>query len=277
MDPLDANHMVTAANEIYETRNAETVTPGTWDLVYVLGNDPETDAQRTTTVMDVHGDAIYAGFCGDCGHLNDVHVFRNGIATNVGGEWHETAAKGLGNRFIASIEIDPDNPKTVYVTLAGYMANARPAGSHEDANPNIGTGNVFKSTDAGETFKDISGNLPQAQVNSVVLRDGQLLVGTDIGAFISSDVDGKSWAPLGNGLPNVAVAMLRLQPGNPNKLFAATFGRGFWSYEFTGKAAVKASSATAKQGKGLLLGVMAPWMLLGLLLLRFTRLRPFRG
>ena len=271
MDPLDANHMVTAANEIYETRNAETVTSSTWDLVYSLGTNPETDAIRTTTVMDVHGDAIYAGFCGDCGHINDKTVFQNGIATNVGGEWHDAAAKGLDNRFIAGMEIDPADPTTVYVTLAGYQANIRPAGSHEDANPNIGIGNVFKSTDAGETFTDISGNLPRTQVNSVVLRNGQLLIGTDIGAFISTDTSGSTWAPLGNGLPNVPVAMLRLQPGNPNQLFAATFGRGFWSYEFTGEAAVKA--VESKQSRGLLIGALPLGVSLVLVFTVFLRYR----
>ena len=270
MDPLDANHMVTAANEIYETRNAETVTSSTWDLVYVLGNNPDTEAVRTATTMDVQGDAIYAGFCGDCGHLNDKTVFQNGIATNVGGEWHDAAARGLDNRFIASIEIDPADAKTIYLTLAGYMANARPAGSHEDANPNIGTGNVFKSTDAGETFTDISGNLPRAQANTVVLRAGQLLVGTDIGAFISTDISGSTWAPLGNGLPNAPVAMMRMQPGNPNKIFAATFGRGFWTYEFTGDSAMKVQS---KEGRGLLIGGLP---ISGLLLLVFGLLLRYR-
>jgi hypothetical protein len=269
MDPLDAQHMITGAQQVYETLNAETVTSSTWIEVYNLGFNPVTDAVRTMTTGDVHGDAIYVGFCGDCGHLNDKTVFQNGIATNVGGSkppspgtsdgWHDARAEGLDNRFIASIEIDPNDARTIYVTLAGYMANARPAGSHEDLNPNIGTGSVFKSTDAGETFRDISGNLPLVQVNSVIERDGQLLIGTDIGAFISTDTEGTEWAPLGRDLPNVPVTMLRLQPGNPDRVFVSTFGRGIWTYDFPADAQL-ASRNAVRFG-----GALAPLLLILLL------------
>src|SRR5581483_4880414 len=212
MDPLDGQHMVTAAGQIYETLNAQTVTSDTWIQVFDTGTNPDTGATRTTTVMDVQGDAIYAGFCGDCGYTADTTVFRNGIATNVGGDkppkkgtsdgWHFAAAQGLDQRFIAGMEIDYNDPRTVYVTLTGYMANIRPPGSHEDANTDIGMGSVFKSTDAGEHFTDISGNLPPTRVHTIVLRGDQLIIGTDVGAFISSDTNGTTWAPLGNGLPN---------------------------------------------------------------------------
>jgi hypothetical protein len=279
MDPLDAQHMVTGAGQIFETLAAQTVTSGTWIQVFDLGNNPVTDAVRTTTVMDVQGDAIYAGFCGDCGHTSDRTVFQNGIATNVGGDlppqkgtpdgWHFAAAQGLENRFIAGMEIDYANPRTVYVTLAGYMANIRPAGSHLDPNPNIGSGSVFKSTDAGETFTNISGNLPDTQVNSIVLRGNQLIVGTDIGAFISSDTSGTQWAPLGSALPNVPVNYIRLQPGKSDTLFAATFGRGVWSYVFEDGPAVEVpttSGATEQRFGGAL-----SWPLLALFTLALLR------
>ena len=287
MDPLDAQHMVTAAQQIYETLNAQTVTSGSWKQVFNVGKNPDTGAIRTTTVMDVQGDAIYAGFCGDCGHTSDKTVFANGIATNVGGDkppkkgtsdgWHFAAARGLDNRFIAGMEIDYNNPRTVYVTLAGYMANIRPAGSHLDANPNIGTGNVFRSTDAGETFTDISGNLPNVQVNSIVLRGNQLVIGTDVGAFISGDTNGTQWAPLGSRLPNVPVNYVRLQPGKPDTLFAATFGRGVWTYQFKDGPAVDVPTTptpasgrdTARFGGALPL-VSLPILLLALFLRRLT-------
>jgi len=283
MDPLDAQHMITAAQQIYETQNAETVTGSSWVEVYNVGFDPVTEAVRTVTTADVHGAAIYAGFCGDCGHTSDTKAFQNGIATNVGGElppnpgtsdgWHDAAAKGLDNRFIAGIEIDPNDARTLYVTLAGYMANIRPAGSYGDSNPNIGTGNIFKSTDAGETFTNISGNLPNVQVNSVLLRNGQLLVGTDVGAFISTDTDGSAWAPLGDTLPNVPVTMLKLQPGNPNRLFASTFGRGVWTYDFPADAQLPVTRAESSRFGG----ALPAWTLLVLIAGRALRARARRA
>lgn len=242
MDPLDAQHMVTAAQEIYETDNAETVTGSTWVEVFNLGTNPDTGAVRTTTTIEIMGKAVYVGGCGDCGASGNDTGFSNVLATNVGGDqepetetsngWHFATAAGLDNRYITGIAIDPEDVRTIYVALGGYLSNLRPAGSYLDPNTNVGSGAVFKSTDAGETFTNISGNLPDMQAATIQLRGDQLIIGTDFGAFISTDATGATWAPLGSGLPNVPVNMLRLQPGNPNMLFAATFGRNIWNYEF---------------------------------------------
>lgn len=251
MDPLDAQHMLTGAREVFSTLNAETVTSSTWDVVFDLGTNPVTNVNRTTTSMHVYGDSAYVGFCGDCGSVANDTGFANGIATNVGGTlppkkgtsdgWHIATAAGLDSRLVLGLEMDEADPKTVYATLAGYSGNMRPPGSFLDPNAaRIGTGVVFKSTDAGESFTDISGDLPRVQTNSVLLHKDatgreQLIVATDIGIFISSDNRGTTWASLGSGLPNVPVAMIRFKPkataDEPTTIFAATFGRGIWSYE----------------------------------------------
>ncbi len=249
MDPLDAQHMLTGARQIFSTLNAQTVTSGTWQTVFDLGTNPVTNVNRTTTTMHVYGDSAYVGFCGDCGSVANDTGFVNGIATNVGGTlppkkgtgdgWHIATAAGLDSRLVLGMEMDEADAKTIYVTLAGYTGNMRPPGSYNDPNaPKIGTGVVFKSTDAGETFTDISGDLPRVQTNTILLHKSaageQLIVGTDIGPFISTDNKGTKWAPLGNGLPNVPVAMLRFKPkatvDEADTVFAATFGRGIWTY-----------------------------------------------
>ena len=251
MDPLDAQHMLTGARQVFSTLNAQTVTSSTWQTVFDLGVNPVTNVNRTTTTMHVYGDNAYVGFCGDCGSVANDTGFANGIATNVGGAlppkkgtpdgWHIATAAGLDSRLVLGMEMDEDDPKTIYVTLAGYTGNMRPPGSFLDPNAaRIGTGVVFKSTDAGESFTDISGDLPRVQTNTVLLHKDaagkkQLIVGTDLGAFIASDTSGTTWAPLGTGLPNVPVAMLRFKPkasvDEPTTIFAATFGRGIWTYE----------------------------------------------
>lgn len=250
MDPLDAQHMLTGAREIFSTLNAQTVTSSTWDTVFDLGTNPITNVNRTTTTMHVYGNNAYVGFCGDCGSVANDTGFASGIATNVGGAlppkkgssdgWHIATAAGLDSRLVLGMEMDEDDPETIYVTLAGYTGNMRPPGSYNDPNAaKVGTGVVFKSTDAGETFTDISGDLPRVQTNTVLLHkdaagNQQLIVGTDIGPFISSDNKGTSWAPLGNDLPNVPVAMMRFKPkatpDEADQIFAATFGRGIWTY-----------------------------------------------
>ncbi|MDP9405448.1 MAG: S-layer homology domain-containing protein, partial [Actinomycetota bacterium] len=273
MDPTDATHLMTAGREVVETTFGPETDPGNrmpdgrcrstantgidaadkcWVQVFDLGTatrpgeppsaDVNDDPQNGMSALDLQGDAAYVGFCGVCDILNAKKPFRNGLATNVGGDkpprrmtpdgWHIASAKGLPNRYIRSVEIDPDNPRTVYVALGGYSRRWVPPGSLQDDNRNIGEGHVFKSTDAGETFTDISGNLPDVSTNHLALRGNQLIVGTDAGMFISSDLKGGEYAVLGRGLPTAPVATFELDPGNPNRLFVATYGRSIYVYDF---------------------------------------------
>ncbi|HUS25456.1 MAG TPA: hypothetical protein VM369_10955 [Candidatus Binatia bacterium] len=242
MDPTDAKHLITGGQQIFETTLGSAVRPDTWVQVFDLGTDADNAAVHHQTTVALSGAAAYAAWCGPCGvSANDPGPFRSGIATNVDGTappqkanaagWHLVAAEGLDRRYITSIEIDPSDARTIYVTLAGYLSNLRPPGSYLEANTAIGTGNVFKSTDGGATFRDISGDLPRAAANTVILREGQLLVGTDVGAFISGSSEGGTWSVLGSGLPASPVVMLRTQPGNDARLFAASFGRHLWVYD----------------------------------------------
>ena len=147
--------------------------------------------------------------------------------------WHFAKAEGLPNRYITGVAIDPNDSGTVYVTLGGY-ANRQwvPPGSYLDPNRNIGAGNVYRSTDAGEHFTDISGNLPAAPAFTIAIHGGQLVVGTQVGAFVSNDPSGGTWAVLGTGMPIVPINHLEIAPQDPNLLVAATFGRGVYLYRF---------------------------------------------
>jgi hypothetical protein len=261
MDPLDANHIAAAGSAVAVTTNA--ATDADWTTVFDLGTNPENGAANIvrTRALDVQGDAIYVGFCGPCNLVGSDRQFRSGIATNMGGTeapqkgtaagWRFASAQGLPNRNIYNIEIDPEDPNTVYVVLGGY-SSARWAGPGQylDSNPNLGVGSVYKSTDAGETFVNISGNLPELIATAVLRRGEQLIIGTDIGAFISSDLDGSEWAPLGD-LPNVPINQLVLQPGDDRQLFAATFGRGVQTYRFAANATPPEAPPAGPIGPGL--------------------------
>lgn len=241
MDPTDAKHLMTAANEVVERNTG--ADGGAWTQVFSLGSNATNAQANSMTTLDLQGDNAYVAFCGICDLLNRTQFqFYNGLATNVGGDkppkrltgdgWHFAAIKGLPNRYINAIEIDPANPKIVYVALGGY-ANRQwvPPGSYLDTNTNIGVGHVFKSVDAGENFIDISGDLPDANATALLLRKGQLIVGMDIGLFISDKVEaGAVWAPMMNGMPNVPIGQLQIRPGSANdsELFVATYGRSIY-------------------------------------------------
>jgi hypothetical protein len=260
MDPTDSLHLVTGGNEIAETTAGPDTEPGhdggdnSWKVVFDLGTQQRpgdaaavpsaTDPANGMTAIDVVGDAVYAAYCGVCDTLNAQAPFRSGIATNVGGAeapqrmtskgWHVAAASGLPERFVTSVHVDPANPRTIYVTLGGYTRRWLPPNSGGDQNPDAGEGHLFKSTDAGETFVDITGNLPDVPATSVVLRGRQLIVATDVGVFANTLGGGTRFAPL-QGLPVVPVSMVNLKPNDPNLLVIATYGRGVWTYAFTRK------------------------------------------
>ncbi len=207
--------------------------------------------QAIGTEVTGDGAAAYVGFCGYCDALN-VRPFGRGLATNVGGSkppkrlssdgWHIAAANGLPNRYITSVQMDPADPRTVYVTLGGYSRRWLPVNKLGENTPNVGSGHVFKSTDSGQNFTDISGNLPDAPANFTLVRDGRMIVATDVGVFIAAGTDGGSYDALGNGLPTAPVYSLELKPGDANTLIVATQGRGVYRYSFTGAGAVGAGT-----------------------------------
>ncbi|HEY7874599.1 MAG TPA: hypothetical protein VIG64_05700, partial [Actinomycetota bacterium] len=253
MDPLDSDHLIVGGRDIAVTVTGETTSTGTWRRVYDLGTQKNPgvadavaaadDPDNRLSAVDLHGKSAYVGFCGWCDVITQGTPFKNGVATNVGGSkppvkggpegWHIAKAKGLPNRFITSIEIDPKKPKTIYLTLAGYSSRrwAAPGAVGEKA-LNVGKGHVFKSTNAGASFKSVSGNLPNTPANYVIRRGKHLIVGNDLGVYISKNLKGNKWAKLGKGLPAAPVVSLQLKPGNPNIMIVASYGRGVWEYRF---------------------------------------------
>jgi hypothetical protein len=224
-----------------------------WVQVYDLGTykhpgdsgavPSPTDPANQVSALDVRGDAVYAAYCGLCDILNATAPFNSGIATNVAGDkpparnepdgWHIAAAEGLPERFITSVVIDPADAtkRTIYVTLGGYSRRWVPPGTLQDQNTRVGEGHLFKSTNAGQTFTDVSGNLPDVPATWITLRGKQLIVGTDVGVFATNTKGQPSFSYL-NGLPVVPVSTMNLKPDDPNLLVVATYGRGIWTYCF---------------------------------------------
>lgn len=89
---------------------------------------------------------------------------------------------------------------------------------------------VFKTDDFGQTWKNISGSLPEEHCFYVIREDlrnrNLLFAGSEFGAFVSID-GGQTWTRLMKGLPTVAVHDLLIHPLS-NDLIAGTHGRGVW-------------------------------------------------
>jgi hypothetical protein len=288
VDPNDANHLIAASDEVDETTagvNSNTYDPSdtevlvtTWQTVFTPPSAPHGswDASAVTT----HGARSYVAFCSACrpslasGSAATPQVVTPAIATNVkpgctpakavGTCWHMAASKGLPHEQISDIAVDPDNPKTIYVALRQLIvmgADARATGAQK----------VMVSHDAGETFHDLTGNLPIADVHRIGLRNGRLYVAGDVGMF-TSVAGSKKWARFGTGIPQVAIRSMRFDLTG-RYLVAGVYGRGAWVYDFGKPAKTSAGPTRAVVAMAPNGGSTAGWWrqastgLLGLLLL----------
>ncbi len=119
--------------------------------------------------------------------------------------------------WVSRVEASHFAMGTCYVTFDGHRSD-------------IFTPFVFKTTDFGKTWQNITNNLPHDHPVYVIREDTKnsdlLFVGTEFAVFVSID-GGQSWERLMNGMPTVAVHDLMIHPRD-NDLIAGTHGRGVW-------------------------------------------------
>ena len=92
---------------------------------------------------------------------------------------------------------------------------------------------IFKTTDFGATWKNITGNMPSGHNLDYVLsiaenpnKKGMLFAGTGHGFFYSLN-DGQSWTQFKNGLPAAPVGWVTVQK-NFHDVVISTYGRGLF-------------------------------------------------
>jgi hypothetical protein len=104
---------------------------------------------------------------------------------------------------------------------------------------------IFKTTNFGATWTDISGNLFDSPVNSIAVSpDGKTIyIGNDVGVYTASNTGPPwTWTRFGAGLPNAQVVELEVVP-SLNILAAGTHGRGMW--EISTQASVATTTTLA--------------------------------
>ncbi len=116
------------------------------------------------------------------------------ITQNDGQNWTDITT-GLPERYVTDCEGSPNSVQRIFVSHSGYRYNEFVSHFH-------------RSDNAGQTWIDISGDLPPLGINTFVLIPGTgdsiLFVGTDAGVFGTID-GGNAWYKLGTGMPDVPV------------------------------------------------------------------------
>ncbi|MEO8586095.1 MAG: hypothetical protein ABI584_08030 [Acidobacteriota bacterium] len=128
------------------------------------------------------------------------------------------ADTGLPDRYVTKIVASTTDANTAWVAFSGYNANT-------PSTP----GKVFKTTNKGQSWANISGNLPDIPVSALAVdpaNANRLWAGTDIGVFSTTD-GGATWTSNRFNMPIVAITDLKYNK-TTGFLMAATHGRGMW-------------------------------------------------
>ncbi len=128
--------------------------------------------------------------------------------------WIDISANLPVNAAPSDIECSPYDASVVYIILSNR---------------------VYKSINKGSSWVNISGNLPNIPMKTIVFDRSSiegLYVGTDAGIYYK-DTDGGDWVKYGTGFPvSVGVNELEIYQDIRNRnnsvIRAATFGRGVW-------------------------------------------------
>jgi photosystem II stability/assembly factor-like uncharacterized protein len=178
------------------------------DLSY---NDPKKMGDISYQTISVFDEStlryglIYVG-------TDDGRVWRT---KDSGKTWTEIRNGAVPQKFVSRIIASKHEQGTVYLSQTGKR--------DDDFQVYL-----WKSTDFGDTWKDISGNIPYGPVNTIredPVNSNILYAGTDGTVLVSKD-GGLKWDVLGN-LPFVYVHDLDVHPRD-NMIIIATHGRGIW-------------------------------------------------
>ncbi len=165
---------------------------------------------KTIAVAPSDSNTVYVG-------TSDAFVkVTNDIQDGLNANWKDRSS-GLPLRTVTHIAVDPVDPGTAYVTFSGFALGSALSG------------HVYKTSNSGASWADISGNLPDIPVNALVIDPDlaqTLYIATDAGVMVTTD-EGATWSSLGQGLPNVVVTSLVMQRKS-RLLRAATHGRSVW-------------------------------------------------
>lgn len=190
IDPNDANSLFIGYSNVYFSDDQG----NSWTDLGLVSTSGDLEQ---LAIAPSNSDQLYAS------RSNQVYVKEAGSSS-----WNQYATPV--SQYISDLEVDFDDKDVVYTCYSGYSDGKK----------------VYKSEDAGETWTNITDNLPNLPVMSLELyedSDGGIFVGT-YGAVYYRDKSMTEWVKFGC-LPNTAVNDIEIQYFT-NRIFAGTHGRG---------------------------------------------------
>ncbi|EAQ98236.2 VPS10 domain-containing protein [Congregibacter litoralis] len=207
-----------------------------WDVLAMSNYNSITSLSESPLVEGL----IYAGT--DDGLLQ--------VTEDGGANWRSVEVSRMGvpkRAFINDIKADLHDPDTVYVALDNHK--------YGDYAPYL-----LKSTDRGQSWESISGDLPERHLVWRMVQDHEkpelLFAATEFGVFFSIDA-GDNWIELEGGVPTISFRDLAIQR-RENDLVGASFGRGFFILD--DYSALREVSKASLEQEGSLYSTRKAWL-----------------
>lgn len=201
LDPNNANRMFAGFDNIW--RNDAVRTGTSWTKISSFSN---TSNIRDIAVAPSNSNVVYLSK-----YDNSFRISTNALAASP--TWTNRAANLPVNNEPLDIAVDPNNWQHVYIAL---------------------NNNIYESFNAGQSWTDISGTLPNISLNTIVIDEnstvGAMYVGMDVGVYYKDNTL-SDWVPYFTALPNIEVTELEIHYGAnacEGLLYAATYGQGLW-------------------------------------------------
>ena len=214
VDPTNSENLYFGTNVVYQSSDGafswQAISP---DLA--LGDSQQFGTFITTlNVSPVDSKIVYAGTA-------DARVWVT-LNAGAGSGGFQEVDTNLPLRYVTEVVADPVGRTTAYVAFSGFSSCVGCDG----------LGHIFETQNNGQSWTNITGNLPDVPVNALVVDPAfaaTLYAATDIGVFSTSN-GGVTWSPLGTGLPLVAVLGLTMD-SQRRTLLAGSHGRGMWALQ----------------------------------------------
>jgi photosystem II stability/assembly factor-like uncharacterized protein len=205
MDPENSSVLISGSDKVWVTVNGA----GTW----TKSSSTLSSGQKVSAVTVVNSGSPYMGFAG----TTDGKIFKCTSLTGSSDIWTEITPPSNNGAYVRRIVVDQNNKQHIYACYSGY--------NNDGVTP---TKHVFYSSDQGSNWTDISGDLPDVPVHTLVVDPGNsqdLYIGTETGVYQTTN-GGSNWINTTSGMASfVPVDELVRQTGT-NKLLAFTHGRG---------------------------------------------------
>jgi len=202
VDPNDQDIVFAAFQDIFKSTNKGS----SWTA---LGTESGSNTKQHLIMSPINNDFLIVGTS------SSLWSTKNG-----GDSWQAITSPSSSISMVAA---SPANIHTIYSVRSGYNAGQK----------------VYKSTDGGLSWQNISGNLPNIPCNGIAIHDDgkeTVYIGMDVGVYFKNE-DTPDWTLFNVDLPNVEIRDIDIKEAS-EEVFIATYGRGLWKNDAIGSNSV---------------------------------------